>query len=193
VGVKTEGAQGVGRLQAEQPAADDHTTTDLGSLGPTGHVGQVVDGAVDERPGTVPPVDGWHEGGAAGSEDQTVIGNDPSRRRADQPGLAVDVDGTVTDQQVDAVMVEEIGAGDGQRVVVSGVEPLGEVDPVIGGPAFLAEHGDVPARQHPEVGQGGEEPVAHHAVADHHEFAVRSDGSHGTTQPARRCPAVSPS
>ncbi len=166
-GGEAETLEGAGRLQPEEPAADDR------AAGPGLRVlldrEQVLDGAVDEAAGGVLAGDGRHEGVAAGRQDEYVVREHLSGAGGDGTGVAVDGLGGVAEVQLDPVLLHEAGGGEGEVLGGASGEVRGEVHPVVGRPGLLTEHGDPVRGRGPALGECLEVALADHAVADEHD------------------------
>ncbi len=168
VGVQAEPLERAGRLQAEQPAADDGAGGGA-ALRVLLDGEQVLDGPVDEAALGVLAGDRRDEGGGAGGQDEGVVGERQTGAGGDGAGRAVDAHGRVAEAQFDAVFGEERGVGEGQLLGGAAGEVGGELDAVVGGAGFLAEHDHAVRGGEPACGERLEEALADHAVADEHE------------------------
>ena len=92
-GLGSQSGQGAGSLQPEQ-ATTDHRSLDRAAQSPAAllhpgtQLGDVVDGAVDERSGQLGALDGWHRRIRAGGQDESVVVEraGPSPRRCGPRG-----------------------------------------------------------------------------------------------------------
>ena len=107
VGLEAEVVGGLGRLEPEQPPADDGGALD--ALGVGDDRLEVLDGAVDEDAPLVDAGNRRHEGGRAGGQHHPVVGNLPPPRRPHDPGLAVDGRRPVADVQLDPPLGVPLG------------------------------------------------------------------------------------
>ena len=132
VGLEPELQERVGGLQAEQAAADDHAAGHVGPVGGGGDGLQVVDGPVDEAPGTVVARHRRDERAGAGGEHQPVVGQHLARGGGDGPCAAVDGLDRVVQEEPDAVGLEEAGLDQVERGGITGLEPGRERNAVVG-------------------------------------------------------------
>ena len=146
-GVDAEQAEGVGRLQAEQAAADHRAGGAAG--GPGTDRLEVLDRAVHEGAGGVGAGDGRHERVRPGGEHAGAVGE-----RAPGPGGegargGVERDRRVAEHELDAVV--GVPAGLAQREVrrLLAVEQRRQVDAVVGDPRLLARGRRSPRRWRP--------------------------------------------
>ena len=175
--------QRVGRLQPEQPAADD----DAAGRGPRWPRGSPRGprwcGRRSSRPCSR-PAHRRHERRGTGGQHERVVADRVDARRGWRaapawPGRRRDVgdgaldpvdrgDGGVEDEAHARVVVLPLGQ---QRQLVGalGGEEAGQRDPVVGGARLLAEDHDVVGLGEPALDGGLDEAVADHAVADDDE------------------------
>lgn len=193
---ETESLERAGRLQAEQPAADDGTRG--GRLGVLLDREQVLDGAVDEAALGVLVRHGRYEGVRAGGEDERVVGERPSGARGDRARGPVDALGRVVEIQLDAVPLHEVRVGEGEFVGCAAVEVRGQPDPVVGRPRLLAQHDDPCAPGRSALRECLEESLADHPVADDHDRggghlrSLQAGATAGWRGAARRPPRYGP-
>mmetsp|Transcript_11057 Transcript_11057/g.33258 ORF Transcript_11057/g.33258 Transcript_11057/m.33258 type:complete len:275 (-) Transcript_11057:573-1397(-) len=171
VGLLAQVVDGLGRLQAQEPATDDHR----GLRGPRkgDHGLEVLDGAVDEDAPHVhvEVLDGRHEGVRARADHAGVVGD--LLRAAGGHGLHQDLLGLAVDAlRPDAgadrhlVLLRPLPLHHRELPGVAVLEVLREVHPVIGHARLLAQHGDV------------QRAVAHHAHEFHHEVVAHRPMAH---------------
>ena len=141
---ETEVVGGLGRLQTEEPPADDRGAFDLPGVGDDRL--QILDGAIDEDPFLVDAGNRRHEGGRPGGEDHPIVGNLLPLRGPHDAGVAVDGRRPVTDVQRNTVLLVPFGARQHEVRRIALVEEPGQTDAIVGGARFLAErHDAVPA------------------------------------------------
>ena len=109
-----------------------------------------------------------HEGIGAGGEHQRVIGDPLAVRGDDSLGGPIDLGYPDAQPQLDLVVTGVFVAGQREPAAVPVLRVTGEADPVVGGIGLLGQHGDPPRRRRVACPHGFDEPVADHAVADHH-------------------------
>ena len=177
VGVEAELDERVGRLQAEQPAADHDAAGRRGTGRPDRL--EVLDGAVDEAAVLAAALDRRDERRRTRGEHQHVVLVDGDRARVgervpdrsgrrhdgDRPRRAVDLGHDAVEHQPHARVVV-LPAGQERQRIRAGGEPAREGDPVVGRTRLLAEDEDVVGLGEAALDGGLGEPVAHHAVPD---------------------------
>ncbi len=164
MGLQAQGLECARRLQPEQSAADHRA--DPGAFGTGPDRLQVLDGPVDVATCGVVAGHGRDEGVGAGGEHQCVVAHGVARAGGDGLRGAVDGDGRVAEPQLDAVLRREPRWAEREFLGGGAGEPGGEVDPVVGGPGFLGEHGDPQSGRARLLDQGLQEALADHAVPD---------------------------
>ncbi len=165
---ESEPLERAGRLQAEQAAADHGTGP---RPGPRVRLDgeEVLDRAVDEAALGVPARHRRDERVGAGGEDQHVVADDQTGAGGHLPRVPVDGHRRVPHVQLDAVLGEEGEVG--QRQVLGGLpgEVRGELDAVVGGARLLAQDDHAVRAGQAALGEGLQEALADHAVADKHD------------------------
>jgi hypothetical protein len=160
----------LGRLQAQQAAADDRRLLYL--LAVVDDQFQVFDGAVDKHTFLVDARDRRHERGGPGRQHDDVVRNLLPTGGAHDAVRAVDLGSAIADEQCDAVLRVPLWGRKGESFGLAVLEVLGEVHAVVGGPRFFAEGHNVAGAVAVELDEALAEAVPHHAVADHdHGFA----------------------
>ncbi len=182
MGLEPEGPQCVGRLEAEEPAADHQAGR--ATLGCGTDVGEIVEGAVDEAPLAVVAGDRGDEGVGAGGEDDVV----PRQHRAvvERGPVALDVE--LGDLAAEAIVDPRVAAvlrrDQAEVVLGAALEPAGEGHPVVRVAGLLADDRHIDGG----LGVGGEqpfdEPLSDHPVADHEHMSSfhspsQADGGFG--------------
>ncbi len=186
VGLEPELDERVGRLQAEQPAAD-HDAAGRALAGRADRL-EVLDGAVDEAAVLLTPLDGRHERCRAGRQHDGVVvdgvdgaGVGQRLRRGPRCGRDIGDDATDPVDRGDGGVEDEAHPRVGvlplrqQRQLVRAVggEEARQRDPVVGGPRLLTQHHDVVGLREPALDGRLDETVADHAVADNNESGAQ--------------------
>jgi len=167
VGLQTELAQGVGRLQAQQSAADHGT-----GPRPPGRLPdrlEVLDGAVDEDVLEIAARDRRDERVGARRQHQLVVVQVLAGVERDDPLPRADRDDLGARAEADPRVVVPPLRQQAQRLRAD-LEEAGQRDPVVRRPGLRAEHGDVVGLGETALDRGLDEPVSDHAVSDDHQL-----------------------
>ena len=167
MGVQAHVEQRLRAFQAEQAAADDHALAALGAGG--FHRLQILDGAVDEGAGAVAAGHRRYERIGAGGQHQLVVVQHLAVGGGDAVVAALDGHRLGLQAQLEAGAFEEARRHQRQIVGRLAGEELGQVHAVVGGARLLAQHRHLRAAE-AGFGQGLQETMAHHAVADDNDF-----------------------
>nr|KGD10729.1 putative nitrite reductase (NAD(P)H), large subunit [Burkholderia pseudomallei] len=164
-------AQRLRAFEPEQPAADDDARVRARAAGP--HRLEILDRPVDEAAGALAAGHVRHERRRAGGEHELVVRERLARRQRDRARGAVDRDRLRVQQQPEVRMTLE-EAGLDERQIVGGLagEEFGQVDAIVRGARFLADHRD--PRRGERARRAGrdafEQLVTDHAVTDDDDF-----------------------
>ncbi len=177
-GLDTHRGERARGLEAEEPATD-HRTPDgpleVARGRPSPQLGDVVDGAVDERAGQVAAGHGRDRGGGPGREHQGVVAEDPATG-VDLASLGVDALDRSVGVQPHALAAPELGLAEQQVLGVAAGEEGRQRDPVVRRTGLLGEDVDLPGRLARvgtvAVGQRLDEPVRDHPAPDHDQAAA---------------------
>ena len=175
--IEAQPAQGIGRLEPEQAAADHHGAAH--ALGSPAQTEQIVEGAVDEHAIVVRTLDGWDERRRPGGEDQAAVGGLPAVARPNELPVAVDGNHPGAGDDTNAEGVAPARPGEREPPGVAVIEPLGEPDAVVGRIRLLADDGDIVAPELVERGQPLDELEPNHAESGHDEASRRAPGTLG--------------
>ena len=171
VGFQPEILERLGAFQPEQAAADDHAAAGDGARGL--HSFEILDRAIDEAVRAVVAGQRRDEGVGAGGDHQLVVGQRVAVLGGDGLTLAVDGCRLGVEAQCEAAGGEEVGGDQRQVVGALAAEEFRQMDAVVGGARFFAQHRDFHSRQSALM-QFFKELVAHHAVADDDYLHARS-------------------
>ena len=174
LGLEPEQAQGVGRLQPQQAAADDHAAAGLGAGIADG--GKIPQGAVDEAALPLMAGDGGHEGHRAGRQHQTVVRELLAVGERQGAGGPVEHLHLGPQPQRNAALFIPGRIRHAQRLRGLAAKYLGEVHPVVGGVRLGPEHRHLEPIEATGRHQLFDEVMTHHAVA-HHQQALLFGGS----------------
>ena len=112
-----------------------------------------------------------HEGVRAGGKHQRVVGDPFAVLGDDSLGGPVDLGYPGAEPQLDAVVTAVVVAGQREPATVPMLRVTGETHPVVGGVGLLGQHSDPPCRLGVACPQGLDEPMADHAMPDHHSVS----------------------
>ena len=167
VRVQAQAAQGVGGLEAEQPAAD-HRAGAGAQRGGADRV-EVLDGPVDEAAGQLVARHRRHERRRAGRQHELVVRQHalPTLGVFDEhgPGRGVEPLDLPAEQQPDPRVVV-LPFGQQRERVRADLEVRRQRDPVVRRARLLADHHHVVGLGQAALDRGLDEPVRDHAVAD---------------------------
>jgi len=166
-GAEPEQAQGVGRLQPEQTAADHHAAAGAGAGIADG--GEISQGAIDEAAGPLMAGDGRHEGDRAGRQHQSVVTELLATGQGQGAGVSVQHLHLGPQPQRYALHLIPGGIRHPQRLRRLAAEYLGEVHPVVGGIRFGTEHCHLETLEATGRHQLLDKVMTHHAVTDHQQ------------------------
>lgn len=167
LGLEPEQAQGVGRLQPQQAAADDHAAAGLGAGIADG--GEIPQGAIHEAPLPLMAGDGGHEGDRAGRQHQAVVRELLAVGQRQGAGGPVEHLHLGPQPQRYAVLFIPGGIRHAQRLRGLAAKYLGQMHPVVGGVRLGAKYRHLEPAQATGRHQLFDEVVTHHAVAHHQQ------------------------
>ena len=167
LGLEAEQAQGVGRLQPQQAAADDHAAAGLGAGIADG--GEISQGAIDEAALSLMAGDGGHEGHRAGRQHQTVVRELLAVGQRQGAGRPVEHLHLGPQPQRNAALFIPGGIRHAQGLGRLAAEYLGQMHPVVGGVRLGAKHRHLEPLEAARRHQLFDEVMTHHAVAHHQQ------------------------
>ena len=164
VGFQAEVVRRLGRLEAQQPAADDGATAH--ALGVLDDCVEILDRAVDEHAALVHAGDWRHERSGPRGQDHAVVGNLDAGLGDHRLAGPVDLARAVADMDLDSVLPIPLDPRDRElgRIAVSEIGR--QMDTVVCGPRLLAERDDTVLAGGIELDESLAEAMAHQAVAD---------------------------
>ncbi len=165
VRLEAERLQRIGRFETQQATAHHHADTRALRRLPDGV--EVVQRAVHEAARPLAARHRRHERIRAARDHQRVVGQRVAGRRGHRARRAVDARHRRGGAQLETVLGVEPRRGQRQLVRRLVAEVLRQVHAVVGGAGFLAAHGEREAVGR-RFGQGVDQMLADHAVADHH-------------------------
>ena len=158
--------QGVGRLQPEQPAADNHPALRRGGMG--GDTVEIVKSAVDKAPREIVTGDWRNKGIRAGRQHQFIPVDFMPLGVPYQPCFAVDGRHRLAEAEFNTVFNKEIPGRQRQRLGAASGKILGEMYPVVGGVTLFAKHHDSILLMQIAAHALFEKMVADHAMSHQH-------------------------
>ena len=188
MGFQAHIAQGLGAFQPQQAAANHHARAGLGPCGLHGF--QVFDGAVHKAVRAVAPRHLGHEGVGACGQHELVVRHDFAILCGDGIGAPVNAGSARGQPQRKAGALEKAGLHQRQLGGRFAAEEFGEVNAVVRGAGFFAQHRDLHAGD-TGLGQALQKLVAHHSVANENNLhacnpaMARVSGGADCSAPAR--------
>ena len=164
VGFQPEVVGRLGRLEAQQPAADDGATAH--ALGVLDDRVEVLDRAVDEHAALVDAGDRRHERSRAGGQDHPVVGNLDAGLGDNRLAGPVDLARAVADMDLDPVLPVPLDARDRELGWIAVSEIGRQMHPVVCRSRLFAERDDPVLPGCIEIDESLAEAMAHQAVAD---------------------------
>ena len=158
--------QRVGRFQPEQPAADNHTPS--GGCGAGGNLVEVVKRTINKTALEMMTRHRRNKRVRPRRQHQLIPVGFVAEGIAHHPRFAVDAGDRFAQAQLNTVLSEKIALNQRQRFCAASGEIFSQMNPVVGGIAFLAEHHNPIPLMKATVDALLKKMVADHTVSDQH-------------------------
>ena len=178
--LEPEQAQRVRGLEAEQSAA--HHGRGSTARCPLADGVEIVERSVDEHAVGVRAGHGWHEGSRPSRDHARLVNDLVAGRGERHAAFEVDRGDPLAEHQPHTRSLVRRTVTEQEVVRIGAIEDRGQVDPIVGAPALLADDHDLVRLVQAELDGSLDEAMADHAVADHHDDRPACAG----VEPARR-------